>query len=77
VLLALGGSCLAVWKIRQADLREIDRKIEATAISFVAFKLTSPSCIRPRSSCRPRLIGCRAAFTGCRSGMAGEGACWP
>jgi hypothetical protein len=26
-------------KIWQADLREIDRKIEATAISFVAFKL--------------------------------------
>ena len=39
VLIALGGFCLAVWKIRQADLREIDRKIEATAISLAAFKL--------------------------------------
>jgi len=38
-LLALGGFCLAVWKMRQADLREIDRKIEATAISLAAFKL--------------------------------------
>ena len=26
-------------KIREADLREIDRKIEATAISLAAFKL--------------------------------------
>jgi NO-binding membrane sensor protein with MHYT domain len=39
VLVALGGFCLAIWKIRQADLREIDRKIEATAISLAAFKL--------------------------------------
>ena len=39
VLVALLGVCLTVWKLRAADLREIDRKLQSNSIDLAAFKL--------------------------------------
>jgi hypothetical protein len=38
-LVALASLALAAWKIRQADLKEIDRKCQSNAIELAAFKL--------------------------------------
>lgn len=39
VLVALAGVCLTIWKLRAADLRDFDRKIDSVNISLAAFKL--------------------------------------
>lgn len=39
VLVALASVCLAIWKLRAADLREIDRKLQSNTIDLAAFKL--------------------------------------
>lgn len=39
VIIAGAGLCLTAWKIRQADLREINRRLEAQGIELAAFKL--------------------------------------
>lgn len=39
VMLAFGGLCVAIYKIRQADWREIDRRIQSNQIELAAFKL--------------------------------------
>lgn len=39
VALAFGGLCVTIWKIRQADWKEINNKIQSNAIELAAFKL--------------------------------------
>ena len=39
VVIAFGLLCVAIWKIRAADWREINNKIESVAIQLAAFKL--------------------------------------
>ena len=39
VLIAFGGLCVTIWKIRQADWKEINNKIQSSAIELATFKL--------------------------------------
>lgn len=39
VLVALAGLAVALWKMRRADWKEIERRIQSNSIELVAFKL--------------------------------------
>ena len=39
VLVAFAGLCVAIYKIRQADWKEINSQIQSCAIELAAFKL--------------------------------------
>lgn len=39
LIVAFAGLCLGIWKIRAADWREINSKIQSCTIELAAFKL--------------------------------------
>ncbi len=39
VMIAFGGLCVTIYKIRQSDWKEINNKIQSNAIELAAFKL--------------------------------------
>ena len=38
-LIAFAGLCIALWKVRKDDWKEISNRIESCAISLAAFKI--------------------------------------